>query len=143
MAYITDLEKAGKKVSVPNNKPKIYVTMKMVNETITQNDGTHSIIKKLYLDRQGNIVAQEIVSDTLNQTKSKSTKINPVTTIHKKQLHQFTAINPMRNYGKPSNSTTVKQLPKTNSEYGQSFLMSVFGVGLIGIALNTKKKHMK
>lgn len=36
----------------------------------------------------------------------------------------------MRNYGKPSNSTTVKskQLPKTNSEYGQSFLMSVFGV---------------
>lgn len=145
MAYITDLEKAGKKVSIPNNKPKIYVTMKMVNETITQNDGTYSIIKKLYLDRQGNIVAQEIVSDTLNQTKSKSTKINPVTTIHKKQLHQFTAINPMRNYGKPSNSTTVKskQLPKTNSEYGQSFLMSVFGVGLIGIALNTKKKHMK
>lgn len=132
-------------MSVPNNKPKIYVTMKMVNETITQNDGTYSIIKKLYLDRQGNIVAQEIVSDTLNQTKSKSTKINPVTTIHKKQLHQFTAINPMRNYGKPSNSTTVKskQLPKTNSEYGQSFLMSVFGVGLIGIALNTKKKHMK
>ncbi len=70
-------------MSVPNNKPKIYVTMKMVNETITQNDGTYSIIKKLYLDRQGNIVAQEIVSDTLNQTKSKSTKINPVTTIHK------------------------------------------------------------
>lgn len=34
MVYIIDLEKVGKKVSVLNNKFKIYVIMKMVNEII-------------------------------------------------------------------------------------------------------------
>lgn len=70
ITYITNLEASGKTVNATIKGVKNYVTSNLESSTKVNSAGKHSIISKVFRNRDGNIVSSEIISDLLTSTEN-------------------------------------------------------------------------
>lgn len=143
--YIKDLEAAGKPVTAAITGVKTYVTTALEPSTTTDASGTHEIINRVYRDRDGKIVATEVVSDLftpapVEETETPKPAVNSIKIPVKtpKYGQSLTAVKAGQQAQKASDK---KQLPTTSSQEDTAILLSLLGASSLAMAVALKKKE--
>lgn len=143
--YIKDLEAAGKPVTAAITGVKTYVTMALEPSTTTDASGTHEMINRVYRDRDGKIVATEVVSDLFTPAPVEETE-TPKPTVDSIKIpvktpkygQSLTAVKASQQAQKASDK---KQLPTTSSQEDTAILLSLLGASSLAMAAALKKKE--
>ncbi|GAB6704794.1 surface-anchored 5'-nucleotidase [Streptococcus uberis] len=143
--YIKDLEAASKPVTAAITGVKTYVTTALEPSTTTDASGTHEIINRVYRDRDGKIVATEVVSDLftpapVEETETPKPAVNSIKIPVKtpKYGQSLTAVKAGQQTQKASDK---KQLPTTSSQEDTAILLSLLGASSLAMAVALKKKE--
>lgn len=143
--YIKDLEAAGKPVTAAITGVKTYVTTALEPSTTTDASGTHEIINRVYRDRDGKIVATEVVSDLftpapVEETETPKPAVNSIKIPVKtpKYGQSLTAVKAGQQAQK---AIDKKQLPTTSSQEDTAILLSLLGASSLAMAVALKKKE--
>ncbi|MGT2932562.1 surface-anchored 5'-nucleotidase [Streptococcus catagoni] len=129
--YIKDLEAAGKPVTAGINGVKTYVTVKMETSKTSDEKGTHELVNRVYRDRNGKIIATELVSDLFSPSQKSDQQIKESARLASTSLQAHA-----------SGKIAVKnqELPHAGSNHNSSILLSLFGMVSLSFAKLVKKK---
>ncbi|KHD45377.1 surface-anchored 5'-nucleotidase [Streptococcus hongkongensis] len=131
--YIKNLEASGQTVSASLAGTKTYVTVALESSTTNDPNGRHDLVHRVYRDRNGNVVATELVSDLFTANHIEKATPSPINT---------TTVKPR--IVNTQSTTTKEQLPTTNSDEKQTAMLSLLGlVSLSFIGFSKKKKENK
>lgn len=146
--YIKDLEAKGQKVSAAITGVKTYVTIKMKAKQTTDATGTHDIVNRLYLDRAGNVVVTELVSDLftpapVDETKPEdTTKPSPKPATLPVKVKTYGYVLTAEKAAKDAQKASAnKVLPTAGSNNQNSILLTLAGMATLSLAGLLKKKE--
>lgn len=143
--YIKDLEAAGKPVTAAITGVKTYVTMALEPSTTTDASGTHEMINRVYRDRDGKIVATEVVSDLFTPAPVEETETPKPTVdsikIPVKTLKYGQSLTAVKASQQAQKAIDKKQLPTTSSQEDTAILLSLLGASSLAMAAALKKKE--
>ncbi|HER5582704.1 TPA: bifunctional metallophosphatase/5'-nucleotidase [Streptococcus pyogenes] len=123
ITYITNLEASGKTVNATIKGVKNYVTSNLESSTKVNSAGKHSIISKVFRNRDGNIVSSEVISDLLTSTENTNNSLGKKETTTNK------------------NTISSSTLPITGDNYKMSPIMTILAlISLGGLNAFIKKR---
>lgn len=124
--YIKDKEAKHETIAADFLGIKTFVTSTVESSKTSDDMGHHDIVKRVYRDRDGHIVDEEIISDLVTPNPQSPTK--------------QTALASPQALAKTSTMAKKQELPHTGSKENQAGLLSMLGLVTLFFAKVSKKK---
>ncbi|AJG26046.1 surface-anchored 5'-nucleotidase [Streptococcus iniae] len=125
--YIKDKEAKHETIAADFLGIKTFVTSTVESSKTSDDMGHHDIVKRVYRDRDGHIVDEEIISDLVTPNPQSPTK--------------QTALASPQALAKTSTMAKKQELPHTGSKENQAGLLSMLGLVTLFFAKVSKKKE--